>query len=105
MKKILIGFALATVLFVAVAAVVRGPVTSSADLQIMSGTSVTAADGTITNTFAIAFSAVPNVTCSQQSISSAGSVTNTITGLTTTFFIYSAGKASVTNQWIAVGAP
>lgn len=72
-------------------------------LGIQSGTCITAADGTVTNTFATAFSAAPTVILTHLGLKL--SPTNVVTTTTTTNFIMSAALGDVTNQWIAIGAP
>lgn len=103
MKKLLIGFGLCAIVFLAVAAVVRKPVVSTAPLQIMTGVSVSATDFTGTNIFATAFSAAPTVTMSQ--IGTVTSSTQSIVAVTASQFTFTAQKSAVSNHWIAIGPP
>ena len=102
MKKIFLIIGLLAVVFVCMA-VVRKPVTSVAEILVQSGSSVTAGDGTVTNTFTITYSAIPNVVASQYGL--VVSVTNTVINVTVSGFVYKSALAAVSNQWIAVGAP
>jgi hypothetical protein len=72
-------------------------------LGIKTGTSVTASDGTVTNTFATnyVYTLPPVVVVTQLGTNS--SATNIVVSVTTTNFVYSAGKTSVTNNWMAIG--
>jgi len=71
-------------------------------LGIQSGTCTVAADGTVTNTFATAYSTAPNVVVTPLATANYG--TNYLVSVSTTNFIYH-GTATVVNHWIAVGAP
>lgn len=105
MKKIILALLVTLAIGLSIAAV-RKPVVGSTALQIMTGTSVSATDGTGTNTFAVAFSTVPNVVLTQHALTQAvAGQTNTINTITVSGFTYTIGKAAITNQWIAVGAP
>lgn len=68
-----------------------------------SGTVTTAADGTVTNTFATAFAARPVVVATQYG--ALNSPTNWLQSITTTNFVLSAGAPGITNAWFAYGAP
>lgn len=106
MKKLLTGFFLCAIVFLAVAAVVRKPVTSAAALQIMTGSGTTATDGTQTNTFGTAFSTAPLVFITQTG--TAANNTNTVNSIgtvTASGIIYIAGKSGVTYSYLAIGAP
>lgn len=69
--------------------------------RIVTGASVTETDGTVTNTFPVDFISLPNVTATQFGL--ARSATNAIVSITVSNFVYTAEKAGVSNQWIAVG--
>ncbi len=69
----------------------------------MTGSGTTAADGTQTNTFDTAFSAAPKISVVQTGV--ALSVTNSITSITTSNFVYVPFKAAVAYHYIAIGAP
>lgn len=74
---------------------------------IQSGNITSTADGTITNTFAVAFSAVPFVMVGQNGYGSGNTNTgtNNISTITTTNFIWNCQKASIPASWIAIGTP
>lgn len=100
MKRILSALVLVLVAIVAIAAV-RAPVISSTKVQILYGTSTTATDRTVTNTFSQNFSTVPIIVVTGSSndaphINTAATVSNVIFGA-------SASSASI--KWIAIGAP
>jgi hypothetical protein len=100
-KFALLGIVL--ILGLLVMAATRRPFyTDSTTTQILSGTVVSTADGTVTNTFTSAFSTAPNVISTQVGINT--TITNTIV-ITTTNFVLTVNKATVTNRWIAIGAP
>lgn len=69
---------------------------------IQAGTLTTSANGTVTNTFATAFTVAPYVVTTLQN--STGP-TNNVVSVTTSNFVYSAGSASKTAHWIAIGTP
>ena len=73
------------------------------NLEIQAGKSVTATDGTVTNTFAKTFSSVPTVTVTPLSASTT-ITTNQVTAVTTSNFVWKAGLQNVTNYWQAIGA-
>lgn len=103
MKKLFIAvLACVAIAFVATA-IVNKPVTSTARIQVMTGTGVTATDGTVTNTFGTSFSSVPTIVACQ--FGPVVSNTNSVTSITTSNFIYTSAKAAVSNQWVAIGAP
>lgn len=102
MKNILIGF-FACLALISVVAATRYPVYVSAPSLIQAGTCVTASDGKVTNTFATAFTAAPNVVTVQ--VGDTINATNRVTSITTTNFVLDVQKTTVTNRWIAIGAP
>ncbi len=73
-------------------------------LGVQSGTATTATDGTVTNTFGTAFSAIPIVTVTQVG-SLTATVTNWLVSVTPTNFVLNSGAPGRSNMWIAVGAP
>ena len=90
-------------LALAVYAQTRQPFYSSAPGMVFSGISVTAADGTVTNTYPTAYSSPPKVVVAQ--VGSLNSPTNLVVTLTTTNFVYNGGRPSMTNLWISIGTP
>lgn len=71
---------------------------------IQSGYVISAADGTVTNTFATAFASRPVVSVTQYGALTA-TVTNWLVSVTETNFVLSVGAPSRTNFWIAIGTP
>lgn len=69
---------------------------------IQSGTATTAADGTVTNTFATDFASAPVVVTTPVNNVTP---TNTVVSVTTSNFVHKAGVASLTINWVAIGAP
>ncbi|MEI6198180.1 MAG: hypothetical protein WCH84_11575 [Verrucomicrobiota bacterium] len=69
---------------------------------IITGTSVTAADGTVTNSFgSVVYTAPPNIQVTQ--VGTIITTTNVVTLITTTNFVFKAGAGSVTNNWVSIG--
>ena len=69
---------------------------------IVTGTSVTSADGTVTNSFgSVVYTAPPNIQVTQ--VGATITTTNVVTLITTTNFVFKAGAGSVTNNWLSVG--
>jgi len=103
MKRFTIPFILVAALFLLTAAAVRRPVwTSAAETMIIQGTSTSATDGTVTNTFSTAFSAAPTVVISPYG-SAVLSTTNHVV-VTTSNFIWTCSLPSKTANWVAIGA-
>ncbi len=73
---------------------------AASNLPIQTGIATTAADGTCTQTFTLAFSAVPKVVSSPNTNNV---LTNAISSITTSNFVLTLGVASATANWIAVG--
>jgi hypothetical protein len=71
-------------------------------LGIQSGSITNAADGTVTNTFATAFSSAPVVIGVQTG--NGTTTTNTFT-ITASNFVWNAGAPSKVLSWVAIGAP
>lgn len=70
--------------------------------SIQSGSVVTSADGTVTNSFTTAFTAAPIVINRQ---TGTGTTTTNILTVTTTNFILNTGVGTQTNSWVAFGTP
>lgn len=71
---------------------------------LLFGQCVSAADGTVTQTFATAFSAAPYIMF--QRVSATGVAgTNSVVEKTAAYFVLQTGEVGATNNWIAVGAP
>lgn len=68
--------------------------------SVRAGSVTTAEDGTVTNTFAAAFSSAPAVVFTPPGESSTNSIT-----ITTTNFVLDIGVAGAVVPWIAIGAP
>lgn len=68
---------------------------------IKSGTVVTAADGTVTNTFSPVFTNAPVILTTQ--LGEDTTITNVVV-VATNYFILNTHKAGQTNNWIAIGA-
>lgn len=69
---------------------------------ILNGTSVTSADGTVTNTFSAAiYTAPPSIQITQ--VGSTITSTDAVISVTISNFVYKAGAPNVTNTWISVG--
>ena len=66
---------------------------------IQSGSVTTAADGTVTNTFTVAYAAAPTVLVVQTGEDT--TVTNTVT-VTATNFLWNAGAPSTVGKWLAL---
>jgi hypothetical protein len=69
------------------------------NLGIQTGTLVSTADGTVTNTFTQPYTNIPNVICTGYGTTP----TNWITSITPSNFVWNAGKLNATNNWIAIG--
>jgi hypothetical protein len=67
-----------------------------------SGTVVTVANGSVTNTFSFPYASAPIVVARQRG--EATTTTNTLV-VTTTNFVLTTSKATQTNDWIAIGPP
>ncbi len=76
--------------------------TAKTALGIQAGQATTAADGTVTNTFATAFTSAPKVVL--QPVGSFGP-TNNLVSVTTSNFVCNIGEPSIVVHYIAVGAP
>lgn len=102
MKKFTFILAMLAFVFLASAAV-RYRVYSNGDINIQTGRGVTTADGTVTNTFTVAFGAVPKVvtTIFGTTLNS----TNNVRSVTTSNFIFYGQITGVTNDYIAIGTP
>ena len=72
-------------------------------LGIQAGQCVSTATGYVTNTFPTAFSAAPNVVATQ--FGTVVNPTNIVVSVTTTQFILYSQVVSVSNTWVAIGAP
>jgi hypothetical protein len=103
MKNFLASFVLVACLVFSVAAVRRTIYVDNANTYITSGTCVTSTDGTVTNTFATAFSSAPKVFLSQVGTLVTG--TNILTSVTASNFVVNTKSATTTNNWIAIGTP
>jgi hypothetical protein len=104
MRKQIIPFLLGAALIFAVAAgVSRQPFYAAGPTLVQTGTCI-ATDGTVTNTFTIAYSSAPKVFCTQTG-TGLNSATNLVTSITTTNFQLKTSLANTTNSWIAVGTP
>jgi hypothetical protein len=71
-------------------------------LGIQAGNVVTSGDGTVTQTFATAFSAAPVVVTTQLGLNT--TITNVL-AVTASTFVLQTSLATQTNNWIALGAP
>lgn len=83
-----------------------GAATAAAALTafgVQSGSVTTAEDGTVTNTFATVFGAVPTLVIAQQG--EAVTVTNNVVSLTESNFVYSAGAPAIVAKFHAIGTP
>lgn len=80
-----------------------GAAGARAGLGIQSGTAITTTDGTVTNAFTVAYSAVPRVVTTQTGTTL--SLTNWLVSVTTSNFVVRSGAGPVTNNFIAVGTP
>lgn len=99
------GFLLGILAVIVIAATpgVRGPHYDQSGYNfVQTGTNITAANGTCTNTFATVFGSAPNVVASQVGGASAS---NEVSLITTSNFVYTAGASSIGVQYIAVGSP
>jgi hypothetical protein len=74
------------------------------NLGIDTGSCVSSGDGTVTQAFAFTFASAPKVFLTQTGTNN-WSRTNVAHTITTTNFIVNTTVASVTNQWLAIGAP
>lgn len=72
----------------------------TANLPIQTGVATAAANGTCTQTFTLAFSAIPKVVSSPNTNNV---ITNAISSITTSNFVLTLGVPSATANWIAVG--
>lgn len=104
MKKILFASFLGVAVILSMAAASRRAIFVEGNTQILSGTVITTTDGTVTGTFSTVFSAVPKVIVSQRG-ETLPATTNTFTSITTSNFVFKNNKASVSNEWIAIGTP
>jgi hypothetical protein len=84
-------------------AATRVPFYSSGPTLVLSGSVVMSGDGSVTQSFSTAFSAVPTVLVCQENVA-AGSLTNIIAPTTSNVVIRSS-IAGATNKWIAIGTP
>jgi isoaspartyl peptidase/L-asparaginase-like protein (Ntn-hydrolase superfamily) len=101
MKKIFL--ALALVAAVATVAAVRRPIHVEGNTMIQRGSVVMSGDGSVTQTFATAFSSIPVVFTIQQN-NAAASTTNFVNA-TTSNVVLRSSIAGATSVWFAVGAP
>jgi hypothetical protein len=101
MNKILFALLLAGVAAVTIAAV-RQPVYVASATQILTGTAITTADCTVTQSFSTVYGAVPVIVCSQVGLNT---TTTNVIEVTTSNFVLRTGKATQTNKWVAVGTP
>ena len=77
---------------------------SKTALGIQAGSGTTSGDGTVTNTFATAFSSAPKVVA-QHTGAPLNLGTNAVTSVTATTFVLDLGSSGVTFDYIAIGAP
>lgn len=105
MKKIFTASFLAIAVLLSMAAIpsLRFPIYTVGPRQILHGSAVMTADGSVTQAFSTAFGAVPNVIMIQQN-NAAASTTNFVTPATNSVILRSS-IAGATSIWIAVGAP
>lgn len=68
---------------------------------IQRGTGITAANGTVTNTFPKVYATLPTVTVTQ--LGTTNSTSNIVTSLTVSNFVYNGGGPNISNMWISAG--
>ena len=73
------------------------------NMGILTGSSISSTDGTVTNTFptTYVYTYPPVVTVTQTG--SICTTSNLLTSVTTTNFVYKCGAINITNNWISVG--
>lgn len=105
MKNKIIPFVLGIVCVFAIAAgVSRQPFYAAGPTLIQTGSCVSVADGTVTNTFTTPYSSAPKIFATQTGLA-LNTSTNITTSITTSNFVIRTGLANTTNNWIAVGTP
>ena len=72
----------------------------AASLSIETGNSVSAANGTVTNTFSPIFSGIPNVVVTP---TGSAAITNYVSAVTVSNFVWTCGALSATDYWVAIG--
>lgn len=102
MKKNLIFLAILSITITAFA-YVRKPIYTSATAYIETAQVVTAANGTVTNTFGITYASAPKVIVCGFGATTSG--TNYVQSVTTSNCVINARDSGVTNNLIVVGTP
>ncbi len=102
MKKILLAVVLVGFATLFIAAASRRQITVEGNTMVQYGTCTTVANGTVTQTFATAFSSVPVIVSTQRGVG--GSATNFYVA-TTSNFVLTTSVGTQSNTWIAVGTP
>lgn len=96
-------FGCVAVLLIA-AGVSRQPFYAAGPTQVETGSCVSVADGTVTNTFSPVYSSAPKVFATQTGLA-LFSATNAVVSITPSNCVIRSSLSGTTNNWIAVGTP
>lgn len=94
----------ALLVFTIAAGVSRQPFYAAGPTLVQTGSCVSVADGTVTNTFTTLYSSVPKVIATQTG-TALNTSTNIVVSITPSNFVIRTGLASTTNSWLSIGTP